>query len=119
MADSILDTIKVNFTDLEDTSFDSDLIRCINSTLSELTFQLGVGPKEGFVISGREETWDQIYTDKRLAMVQEYVRASVQLSFDPPANQSMINILEKTISKLEFRIGVVVTDMEKETGGVV
>ena len=45
MADSILDTIKVNFTDLEDTSFDSDLIRCINSTLSELTFQLGVGPE--------------------------------------------------------------------------
>ena len=52
-------------------------------------------------------------------MVQEYVRVSVQLSFDPPANQSMINILEKTISKLEFRIGVVITDMEKETGGVI
>lgn len=119
MAESILDSIKINFTDLDDTSFDKDLITCINSTLSTLTFQLGVGPEEGFVISGRSETWDQIYTDKRLAMVEEYVKVSVQLAFDPPINQSMISILEKTISKLEFRIGVVVTDIENKIGGAI
>ena len=119
MAESILDTIKINFTDLDDTSFDADLIRSINATLATLTFQLGVGPEEGFIITGRNETWDSIYTDKRLSMVEEYVKVSVQLAFDPPTNQSMISILEKTISKLEFRIGVVVTDIENKTGGAI
>ena len=119
MAESILDTIKINFTDLDDTSFDADLIRSINATLATLTFQLGVGPEEGFIITGRNETWDNIYTDKRLSMVEEYVKVSVQLAFDPPTNQSMISILEKTISKLEFRIGVVVTDIENKTGGAI
>ena len=113
MAESILDTIKINFTDLDDTSFDADLIRSINATLATLTFQLGVGPEEGFIITGRNETWDSIYTDKRLSMVEEYVKQSVQLDFDPPSNQSMINILNSSIAKLEFRIGVVVTNMEK------
>ena len=119
MAESILDSIKINFTDLDDTSFDKDLIRSINATLATLTFQLGVGPEEGFIITGRNETWDSIYTDKRLSMVEEYVKVSVQLAFDPPTNQSMISILEKTISKLEFRIGVVVTDIENKTGGAI
>ena len=83
-----------------------------------LTYQLGVGPSEGFIITGQEETWDEIYTDKRLAMVEEYVYLQVKLLFDPPANQTLITVINNSISRLEFRIDVVMKQIEKENLGV-
>ena len=119
MEESILISVKKMLGIDEDcVDFDTDIIININTVMSMLN-QMGVGPEEGFIITGRNETWDSIYTDKRLSMVEEYVKVSVQLAFDPPTNQSMISILEKTISKLEFRIGVVVTDIENKTGGAI
>jgi len=111
---SILEGIKKYFTDPEDTSFDAELIGHINSELSMLTYQLGVGPERGFIITGPEETWDSIYTDKRLAMIEEYVYLQVKLLFDPPANQTLVTVINNSISRLEFRIDVVVRQIEKE-----
>ena len=118
MGGSILKSIRQYFTDPEDTCFDTELIGHINSELSMLTYQLGVGPSEGFIITGQEETWDEIYTDKRLAMVEEYVYLQVKLLFDPPANQTLITVINNSISRLEFRIDVVIKQIEKENLGV-
>lgn len=115
MGGSILKGIKKYFTDPEDTSFDAELIGHINSELSMLTYQLGVGPVEGFIITGSEETWDSIYTDKRLAMIEEYVYLQVKLLFDPPANQTLVTVINSSISRLEFRLDVVVRQIEKES----
>ena len=39
--------------------FDSDIIMHINSVFSILT-QLGVGPAKGFLIEGKDATWEEI-----------------------------------------------------------
>ena len=56
-SESILSSIKKSLGGIPDSyeAFDADLILIINSELSKLC-QLGVGPKEGFSISSKEET---------------------------------------------------------------
>ena len=60
MNDSILSTIKrLLGGNIEGNYFDDELIIDINSVLSILT-QLGVGPKDGFVITkDGEEDWER------------------------------------------------------------
>ena len=54
--ESILESIKKMLGLLKDyTAFDTDIIIHINSVFTILT-QLGVGPKEGFKITGYDET---------------------------------------------------------------
>lgn len=114
---SILNTIKSNHgIEESDTSFDPDIIMAINSTLSELTSQLGVGPEEGLVITGPEEEWSLLYTDKRFAMVEEYIYQRSRLSFDPPASATIVKVITDNLTRLEFRIGIVVSLKLKEGG---
>ena len=42
--------------------FDADIVMYLNSVFMVLT-QMGVGPKEGFAITGKEELWNQFITD--------------------------------------------------------
>ena len=52
---SILDTIK-KLLGIQNEAFDTDIIIHINSTFMIL-HQLGIGPANGFQISGSTETW--------------------------------------------------------------
>lgn len=88
----------------DDTVYDKELIVHINGALAILN-QLGVGPRQGFLIKGKDETWtDFIGSDKDLEMVKLVVSNRVQLSFDPPANSFLVNALEEQIKELEWRI---------------
>lgn len=108
MSTSILDDVKHQLGLLPaDTSFDSDIKIAINSAISNLT-QLGVGPVEGFEITGKDETWDQFVTDKRLNSVMTYIYLKVKLVFDPPATGFVLSAMERQIQELEFRINSVV-----------
>ena len=57
----------------EDTSFDLDVLVHINTILTNL-IQMGIGPSEGFYVSGVTETWGQfIQNDLLLQQVKSYV----------------------------------------------
>lgn len=108
MAESILDSIKKTLNiDPSDTAFDTDIQIHINSVFLTLN-QLGIGPVDGYMITGNEETWDDYLgvTDKNLAAVKSYMYLRVRLLFDPPATSYVITSFEKQIDQFEFRLNV-------------
>ena len=92
----------------EDKSFDEDIIMHINSVFSILN-QLGVGPSDGFVITGEDETWDEFLVDdkkNRLQLIKSYMYQRVKIIFDPPSTGVLNEALERQIKELEWRIYV-------------
>jgi len=88
--------------------FDQDLVIHINTVFGILT-QLGVGPENGFFITGSSETWNQFLTNPvLLEMVKTYVCLKVRLIFDPPISSSMTDMFNKIANELEWRINVTV-----------
>ncbi len=89
--------------------FETDLIIHINSALSTLT-QLGVGPKEGFVVTSATESWEDFVGEKRsdIEMIKSYVYMKVRLMFDPPQNSFLVDSLEKQCKEFEWRANVAV-----------
>lgn len=86
--------------------FDAELIPHINMTLSELA-QLGIGPSDGFMITGDTETWSSITTDKiLLGFIKTFVSTKVKLIFDPPSSSSVVESMNRLISELEWRMTV-------------
>ena len=85
--------------------FDADVVMYINSALFALT-QMGVGPDEGFAISGKEETWDQFVPDAvKAAAVKAYVAVKVRLlGFDVPQSSTTMEALKNTAAEMEWRL---------------
>ena len=85
--------------------FDADIIMHINSVFSILT-QMGVGPSNGFSISGKDDTWSAFITDKPniFSLVKSYVSMKVRLLFDPPLSSAAIESINRQISEFEWRI---------------
>jgi hypothetical protein len=107
MNDSILTSIKKLLgIGEDDTSFDTDILLHINSTFSVLT-QLGIGPKEGYSIGSKSETWsDYIDDNKKQQMVVSYMYLKVRLLFDPPQSSVLVQAIKDQISEQEFRLTV-------------
>lgn len=91
----------------DDTAFDVDVIMHTNTAISELT-QLGVGPVEGFRVTGPTEQWNQFADDPRISSVQSYIFLKVKLLFDPPTNGFTVAAYERQLQEMAFRINVVV-----------
>lgn len=90
----------------EYTHFDTDIMLHINSVFSILC-QLGVGPKEGFSISGKDAVWkDFLPSDPRLEFVKSYMFLKVKLLFDPPLGSAVAESYNRQISELEWRMNV-------------
>lgn len=87
--------------------FDLDLKIHINSVFSALT-QIGVGPKEGFRITGANETWSDFIGTERidLELVKEYVYLRVRKFFDPPTSSFVLEAINSEIKEAEFRLFV-------------
>ena len=109
MEESILISIKALLgPDSDYDVFDQDIMVFINSALSTLN-QLGVGPEDGFQITGTDETWsDFIGDDVKLNMVKNYIFMKVKMAFDPPANSFVMSAYEKACEELEWRLNVAV-----------
>lgn len=106
--DSILTSIKKMLGIIEeDESFDIDIIIHINTAFSTLT-QLGIGPKEGFVIRDKTTLWTEFIDDIRLENVRSYVYLKVRQVFDPPTNSAVLDAISRQISELEWRMNVTV-----------
>ena len=88
-------------------TFDDELIAYINSTLLNLK-QLGVGPKEGFVIENAEATWSEFIPDNKVLReaTKTYLAAKVRLKFDPPVSGTAMEALKSIISEYEWRLNV-------------
>lgn len=112
--DSILtSTKKALGINADDDSFDETIIMHINTILSTLT-QLGVGPKEGFVIEDDTALWSDFISDKlKLRAVRSYLHIKVRLLFDLPQSSAHIEALKQQAAELEWRI-LVDTDTNSE-----
>lgn len=111
--DSILTSIKKMLGIAEDYEhFDPDIIMHINSVFMIL-FQLGVGPKEGFVIEDETSVWSDFISDTlSLESVKTYIHLRVRLLFDPPLSSSVIESINRSISELEWRLNVAAETIE-------
>jgi hypothetical protein len=87
--------------------FDNDIIILINTVLSDLN-AIGVGPSNGFSITGDVETWDNLVSDdEKLNNVKTYVFLRVKLLFDPPTQSSVLESYQRQADKLEWLLNVV------------
>ena len=105
--DSILTSIKKLLGIAEEyTQFDLDIIKHINTVFMILT-QMGVGPPEGFSITGADETWDNFLSGStNLEGVKTYVYRKVQLMFDPPTSSAKLDSANRIIGELEWRLNL-------------
>ena len=104
--DSILQSIeKLLGLDENYDAFDDDVMMHINSVLMILT-QLGVGPKNGFSITGEEETWgDYLGEDiSKLSAVKTYVYLKVKTMFDPTSSSVVNEATKEMLKELEWRL---------------
>ena len=106
--DSILTSIKklLGIT-AEYKQFDPDLIIHINSVFLILK-QLGIGPEQGFSISGEYETWDQFLPEgsTNLEAVKSFMHIKVKLLFDPPTSSAVMEAMNRIASEYEWRLNV-------------
>lgn len=104
--DSILQSIK-KLLGLDENydAFDDDVMMHINSVFMILT-QLGVGPKNGFSITGEEETWgDYLGEDiSKLSAVKTYVYLKVKTMFDPTSSSVVNEATKEMLKELEWRL---------------
>lgn len=111
--DSILATVK-KMLGIDDSYsvFDMDVIVLINSALMSL-HQLGVGPKDGFLITDYTQTWKQLLVnDVKLEAAKMYVYLKVKTTFDPPSSSFVQSAYEKQIQELEWRLNVQAESVE-------
>lgn len=105
--DSILTSIKQLLgIAQDDDSFNNELVIHINSAISVLT-QLGVGPVEGFRITGPDEEWSALIGARLdIENVKSVVYYRVRLAFDPPQNSFTLDSMKKQCDEAEWRIEV-------------
>lgn len=109
--ESILTSIKKMLGLSKDyTQFDDDIVMHINTVFLNLT-QLGVGPKNGFVIADDSAQWTDfvdINDNVQLHAIKTYIYLKVKLVFDPPLSSSVIESMKNMIAELEWRLNAVV-----------
>lgn len=104
--DSILTSIKQLLGGISETEthFDPEIIMDINTAFSILT-QMGAGPITGFSISDKTSVWTDFIPDmSKVEMIRSYVHLKVKLLFDPPASSTVVEIINRQITELEWRI---------------
>jgi hypothetical protein len=112
--DSILDSVKKMLGIGEDYEhFDTDIIIHINSVLMILT-QIGVGPEEGFLISGADSKWNDFVTNDILVeAVKSYVYLRVKILFDPPSSSFVLDSMNNQARELEWRINLLTGERDE------
>lgn len=108
---SILLSVKKNIGIVQEyTAFDDQIIGNINAAFSVL-HQYGFGPKDGYEITGEDETWSDIVTAPKYNLVKTFVTDYVHLHFDPPTSSFALEELRKQVDEESYRIM-----MQVETG---
>lgn len=115
LGESILETIRNMLGPSADYEhFDPEIVPHINSAFNRLK-QLKVGPEEGFIITGADETWEDFFRGNPIIpMVVSYVFFKVKMSFDPPSSSIASESYKSMISEYEWCMNV---DAESESLG--
>lgn len=105
--DSILQsTKKLLSLDASEDAYDLDITTHINSAFSTL-FQAGVGPVEGYQITGPTEVWSAFLGNTmHINDVKTYIYLKVKLVFDPPSSSFGLTAIEKQIEEHIWRLNV-------------
>ena len=105
MEESSLKTIKQLIGGPDDfEQFDLDLTIHINSAFATLT-HLGVGPKEGYRITGPDNVWSEFEEDaQELSLIKDYVYIKTRLLFDPPTSGSLMDSLKEQLNEMKWRL---------------
>lgn len=109
MDKAILQDVKTSIginPDMEDETFDSSLIMCINADIAELA-ELGIKEVGDFSIESKNETWADYLGEEYaylLSLVKAHVNTATKLMFDAPQSGSLANALEEQKNRLDFRI---------------
>lgn len=84
--------------------FDADIIMHINSVFLNLT-QIGVGPKQGFIIEDETTEWVDFIDDSiQLQAVKTFIYLKVKLLFDPPLSSAVVEAMKRQIAEFEWRL---------------
>ena len=104
MLDSVLSSTKQMLgINVEDDSFDVNVIMAINAALTILS-DLGLTEVEDQIIDD-ETTWDELLEGRTdIEYVKIYIFQKVKLIFDPPTSSAAIEAMQRSISELEWRI---------------
>ena len=105
MEENLLKTIKQLVGCPDDfEQYDMDLTIHINSAFATLT-QLGVGPKEGYRITGADNVWNEFEDDpQKLSLIKDYVYIKTRLLFDPPTTGSLMDSLKEELKEMKWRL---------------
>lgn len=110
--DSILQSVKKLVGVHESyTEFDTDIIIHINTALAILN-QLGIGPDDGYMIEGEDETWDEFIETNNQTMVKSFIHLHVKMAFDPPSSSALMESMQRTLDELTWRL-----ELEGQKGG--
>lgn len=91
--------------DIDDTSFDQNLIILINGIIPEL-YQLGVATQVTS-ITGPEAVWSDILGERtNVPDVKNFVYLKLRLLFDPPTNSFLLDAFQKQIDEYVWRMNV-------------
>lgn len=102
---SILKSVKKKLgLDAANKAFDEDVMTAINTAFMTLQ-QLGVGPQQGFMVEGEEETWED-FTGGRITLnaIKSYIFFCARLEFDPPGTPHHISMMKDQKEELEYRL---------------
>lgn len=103
---SILDTIKAMLgLPIDGIDFDIDVLAHINGSLAVMN-QLGVGPKEGYVVTDKSQTFEDFLKEEPLTvynLVKLAMFYRVKLGFDTESNQVSVS-LKELLSEMEWRL---------------
>lgn len=102
--ESILNSIKsILGIQLDDLSFDTELIIAINSIFSIMS-QIGT---QTFAIQDSTATWNTFFGNRTdLEFIKTYIGMKVKLDFDPPQNSFLVDNIRKQCEEMEWRISV-------------
>lgn len=115
--DNILVSIKTLLgIDESCSAFDADIMMHINAAIFTLR-QLGVGPKNGFVLTTGEEVYEDYLGDVDDYIISEvkiYLYYKTRLGFDPPSSTAFLECLKEMIKEAEWRLKADVETEEDE-----
>lgn len=87
--------------------YDVDIIIHINSVFMTLN-QLGVGPREGFIVTNNQQTWSDFLGSNntiQLEAVKTYTYLNVKMLFDSTSmSSSVLDAYKRTSNEYEWRL---------------
>lgn len=103
--DSILMSVKklLGLTEEVDV-FDDSIIMNINAAINVL-YQLGVGPRTGYVVTSKRDTYSDWLGDTiHLQSIKMHLYYRTRLGFDPPSSTAVIDVMKESIREIECRL---------------